>query len=323
MRELSFTEAIREALQEEMRRDSSVYVIGLDVGIRAGVPKVTTGLEEEFGSDRLINTPIAEGIIAGSSVGAALMGMRPVAEVIVADFLSATMEAMFTNASKARYVSDGEAKVPMVLRVRVGGAGQYTASVEAWFVHVPGIKVVMPSTPYDAKGLLKSSIRDDNPVVFFEHGSLHQDSRGPVPEEEYTIPLGVADIKREGSDVTIVATAKMVHEALAAAEELAGESISLEVVDLRCPYPIDKRMILNSVKKTGRLIVTHQAWKTAGIGAEISTIVAEEAFSALKAPIVRVATPDVPVPFNYPLQRLILPTKDSIIAAVKEVLSPS
>ncbi|MDP3878683.1 MAG: alpha-ketoacid dehydrogenase subunit beta [Dehalococcoidales bacterium] len=321
MRELSFTEAIREALREEMRRDPRVYVIGLDAGIRPGVSKVTTGFEEEFGSDRVISAPIAEGIIAGSSVGAALMGMRPVAELLVADFMSAAMEPMFTSASRARYVSDGGAKVPLVLRTRVGGVGQYVASVEAWFVHIPGLKVVMPSTPYDAKGLLKSSIRDDNPVIFFEHGSLHQDMKGPVPEEEYTIPLGVADIKRTGSDVTVVAAAKMVHEALAAAEELAQESISVEVLDLRSLYPIDKTMLLNSVRKTGRLIVAHQAWKTAGIGAEISAIVAEEALGALKAPVARVATPDVPVPTAYPLQRLVLPGKDDISSAVRKVMA--
>ncbi|MBI4187897.1 MAG: alpha-ketoacid dehydrogenase subunit beta [Chloroflexi bacterium] len=321
MREISFTEAIREALREEMRRDPSVYVVGLDHGIRAGISKVTTGLEEEFGSDRVINAPIAEGIIAGHTVGAALMGQRPVAEILSADFMSAAMEPMFTNAGRARYVSNGEAKVPLVIRTRVGGVGQYVSSPEAWFVHMPGVKVVFPSTPYDAKGLLKSSIRDDNPVVFFEHGSLHQDAKGPVPEEEYTIPLGVADIKQAGKDVTVVTFAKLVQDALEAAAELAKESISVEVLDLRTLYPIDKAAILNSVKKTGRLVVAHQAWKTCGIGAEITAIVAEEALSSLKAPVVRVAGPDAPIPYNYPLQKLVMPGKDDIVSAVRKVMA--
>ena len=279
---------------------------------------MTTGLLEAFGTDRVINTPISEGLITGASVGAALMGMRPVAEIRFADFFSTPMESMFTVASRARYVSNGEATVPMVLRTCIGGGGQYTASVEAWYAHIPGLKVVIPATPYDAKGLLKSAIRDDNPVVFFEHESLYEDLEGPVPEEEYTIPLGAGDIKREGSDVTVVAVGAMVHDALAAAEELAGESISLEVVDLRSVYPIDRSMILNSVRKTGRLIVVHQAWKTAGIGAEISAIVAEEAGLVLKAPLVRVTSPDVHVPFSYPLQRLVLPSKDDVVHAVKQ-----
>ncbi len=321
MREITFREALREALREEMRRDPNVYVVGIDVGIRPGTSKVSTGLAEEFGADRFVNTPIAEGIIVGSSVGAALMGMRPVTELLFGDLLTAAMEAMVTVASRARYASGGEAKVPMVLRAPFSISGTYMSNFEAWFVHIPGLKVVMPSTPYDAKGLLKSAIRDDNPVVFFEHQNFHRNLKGPVPEEEYTIPLGVADIKREGSDVTIVATARMVHEALAAAEELAGESISLEIVDLRSLYPIDKAMILNSVKKTGRLIVAHEAWKTAGIGAEISAIVTEEAFSALKAPIIRVASPDVHLPYIAPLQKLLLPTKDDIISAVKKIVS--
>ncbi|MDP3878705.1 MAG: alpha-ketoacid dehydrogenase subunit beta [Dehalococcoidales bacterium] len=321
MREISFTEAIREALREEMRRDSDVFVIGIDVGLRPGTTKVTTGLAEEFGTDRLINTPIAEGIISGAAVGAALMGMRPVAEIMFADFVMAIMEPMVTVAARARYITDGGASVPMVVRTPFSLGGAYMSNFEAWFVHVPGIKVVMPSTPYDAKGLLKSAIRDDNPVVFYEHQDFHRELKGPVPEEEYTIPLGVGDIKREGTDVTVVATGKMVHEALAAAEELAKESISVEVVDPRSLYPIDKNMILGSVRKTGRLVVAHEACKTGGIGAEISAIVSEEVFPSLKAPIARVANPDVHVPYIIPLQKLVVPSKDDIIESVRKVMS--
>jgi len=321
MRKINFREALNEALQEEMRRDSAVFVMGEDVATPPGETRVNTGLREEFGADRVINTPISEGMITGTSAGAAIMGMRPVSEIRFADFLSTPLEAIFSVASRVSYVSDGEAKAPMVLRTCIGRGGMYRASVEAWYAHVPGVKVVIPSTPYDAKGLLKSAIRDDNPVIFFEHEDFYEDLIGPVPEEEYTIPLGVADIKREGSDATIVAIGTMVHEALAAAEELAGESINLEVVDLCSASPIDKTMILDSVRKTGRLIIAHHAWKTAGIGAEISAIVAEEAMPALKAPIIRVASLDVHAPFSYALQRHVLPSRENIINAVKDSLS--
>ena len=321
MRELTFAEAIHEALVEEMRRDPDVFLIGEEIGAHVRPPSVTAGLWGEFGGDRVIDAPISEAIIAGSAVGAAFAGMRPIVDLLVADFMVDAMDVIVHQAAKGRYVSDGEAKVPMVVRASFGHGREDMANFEAWFVHVPGLKVVMPSTPYDAKGLLKSAIRDDNPVMFFEHGSFGRGLSGPVPEEEYTVPLGVGDIKREGSDVTIVATARMVHEALAAAEELTQEAIGLEVVDLRSLYPIDKTIVLDSVNKTGRLVVVHQAWKTGGVGAEISAIVAEEAFSSLKAPIARVAALDVPVPFNPALQAIALPSKDDIVNAVRNVLS--
>ena len=320
MRELTYSEAINEALREEMFRDSTVYIIGEDVGIYAMAHKASAGLYAEFGGDRVIDTPIAEAMIVGTSVGAALAGMRPVADLGIADFMLDGMDVLVNYAARARYCSDGEVKVPIVIRASFGAGGEMDLNLEAWFMHVPGLKVVMPSTPYDAKGLLKSAIRDDNPVIFFDHGTLYRELKGLVPKEEFTIPLGVADIKREGDDVTIVATAKMVHEALAAAEDLAKESISLEVVDLRSIYPIDMTMVLNSVNKTGRLVIAHQAWKTGGIGAEISAVVAEEAFSSLKAPITRVAHPDVPTPAGYTLENVFYVGANEIINAVHELI---
>lgn len=320
MREITFGEAIREALREEMLRDPTVYIIGEDVGINARPSRVSAGFYQEFGSDRVIDSPIAEGAIIGTSVGAALAGMRPVADLMQLDFMLDGMDVLVTHASRARYSSDGEVKVPMVIRATFGSGVEAFMNLEAWFMHVPGLKVVMPATPYDAKGLLKSAIRDDNPVIFLEHGSFGRELKGLVPEEEYTIPLGTADIKREGSDVTIVATARMVHEALAAAEELTKESISLEVVDLRSVSPIDKITILDSVKKTGRLIVAHDAWKTGGVGAEISAIVCEETLSSLKAPIARVAGLDVPMPAHPALRAMALPSRADIVDAAKKMM---
>jgi pyruvate/2-oxoglutarate/acetoin dehydrogenase E1 component len=319
MREITFNEAIREALREEMRRDSNVYIVGEDVGVNAR-NKLSATLLQEFGTDRIIDTPIAESVIIGSSVGAALAGMRPVVDIGWTDFMLDGMDALITQASRARYSSDGEAKVPMVIRAGYAFGLEAMMHLEAWFMHTPGLKVVIPSNPHDAKGLLKSAIRDDNPVIFLEHGSFGNQLKGPVPEGEYTVPIGLAEIKRKGTDITVVATGKMVHEALAAAEELVKESISLEVVDLRTVAPMDKATILESVKKTGRLIVAHEAVKTGGMGAEIGATVAEEAFSSLKAPIARVAAFDVPPPFNRGLRNMTLPTKLDIIDAAKNIM---
>ena len=332
MREVNYGEAIREGLREEMRRDEDVILLGVDVGSFEGINRMTTGFSEEFGSERVINTPISEGIITGASVGAAMMGLRPVAEIYNVQHFSAAVEGMATLGGRVHYASAGNASVPMVLRAPFRNGGDGNDSYESWFAHIPGVKVVMPTTPHDAKGLIKSSIRDNNPVLFLEHALLHPpfyldelfyEHKGPVPEEEYTIPLGVADVKREGSDVTIVATGMMVHYALAAAEALAGDSISPEVIDPRTIKPLDKKTILDSVKKTGRLVIAHEAWKTLGIGAEIAAIVAEdqEALSALKAPVVRVANPDVHIPFSPDKWKFVLPNEKDIVNAVKEVTS--
>ncbi len=324
-REITYAEAIREALRQEMRRDERVFLIGEDIGIYGGAFGVTYGLLEEFGEERVRDTPISEQTIAGAAIGAALIGMRPVAEIMFMDFVTLAMEQMVNQAAKLRFMFGGKAKVPMVLRTPAGSgtgaAAQHSQSLEAWFVHVPGLKVVMPSTPYDAKGLLISAIRDDNPVIFVEHKLLYK-TKGPVPEEEYTIPLGVADVKREGSDVTIVATSIMVRRALAAAEKLAQEGIEAEVIDPRTLKPLDTETIISSVMKTGRALIVHEAPKTCGFGAEVSARITEgEAFFYLDAPVRRLAGMDVPIPYNPKLERGVVPQEEDIIKAVRELVS--
>jgi len=324
VRQLTVREAIREALREEMLRDETVYICGEDVGQFGGCFGVTQGLFEEFGEDRVRDTPISETAIVGSAVGAAATGMRPVPEIMFMDFITVCMDQLVNQAAKMRYMFGGKAKMPITLRTPVGAgiaaAAQHSQSLEAWFTHVPGLKVVMPSTPADHKGLLKASIRDDNPVIFVEHKVLY-DMKGPVPEDEdYVIPLGKGDIKRQGEDVTIVATSMMVYKALAAAEELAKEGISVEVVDPRTLVPLDKDIILSSVEKTGRLVIVHEAVKTSGFGAEIAAVVAEEGFDYLDAPIKRVAAQDVPIPFNPGQEQFVIPNEKDIIAAVKEIV---
>ena len=324
MKEMTYAEAVREALRQEMIRDDSVFLIGEDVGRYGGAFGVSYGLVDEFGEDRVRDTPISEAGIMGAATGAALMGMRPVAEIMFMDFTTIAMDQLVNQAAKLRFMFGGKAKVPLVLRTPggsgTGAAAHHSQSLEAWFVHVPGLKVVMPSTPYDAKGLLVASIRDDNPVIFVEHKLLYK-TKGPVPEEEYTIPLGTADVKRTGRDLTIVATSIMVPRALDAAETLAGEGIDVEVVDPRTLKPLDEETIFSSVIKTGRVLIAHEACKTGGAGAEIAARIAEsEAFDYLDAPIKRLAGLDIPVPYNRNLERRMVPQVEDIVAAARELV---
>lgn len=325
MRELTYAEAIREALRQEMARDDSVFLLGEDVGTYGGAFGVSYGLIDEFGEERVRDTPISEAGIMGAATGAALVGMRPVAEIMFMDFTTIAMDQLVNQAAKLRFMFGGKAKVPLVLRTPAGSgtgaAAHHSQSFEAWFIHVPGLKVVMPSTPYDVKGLLLASIRDDNPVVFVEHKLLYK-TRGPVPEEEYTIPLGVADVKRPGKDVTIVATSIMIPRALEAAEALAEEGIDAEVVDPRTLKPFDAETVVTSVMKTGKVLIVHEACKTGGVGAEIaSRIMESEAFDYLEAPITRLAGLDIPVPYNRTLERHRVPQVEDILAAVKALIA--
>jgi pyruvate dehydrogenase E1 component beta subunit len=324
VRKITYREALREALREEMRRDQSVFLLGEDIGkYWGGAFKVTDGLAQEFGDERVRDTPISESAIIGVAVGAAITGMRPVAEIMFGDLVALAMDQIANQAAKLRYMFGGQAKVPLVIRTPFGGgvniAAHHSQSLEAWFMHVPGLYVAVPSTPYDAKGLLKTAIRGKNPVIFCEHKLLYP-VEGEVPEEGYTIPFGVADVKREGEDVTIVATLYMVHRALKAAEELEAEGVSVEVVDPRTLTPLDKNAIIASVKKTGRLVVVSEDCKTAGVSAEIAAIVAEEAIDYLDAPVKRVAEPDTPIPFSPPLEKYVIPDEKAIIRAVKEIV---
>jgi len=320
---MNYLEAIRDALRLEMERDPNVYIVGEDVGTYGNVFGVTKGLMDQFGKKRVRDTPITESAIVGSSVGAAACGLRPVAEIMYIDFIGVALDQLYNQAAKMRYMFGGKIKIPMVLRSACGagrgGAAQHSQSLESWFMHVPGLKVVMPSTPADVKGLLISSIRDDNPVVFLEHKLLYN-TKGEVPEGDYTIPLGKGDIKRPGEDVTIVATARMVQHALSAAEKLSEEGISAEVVDPRTLSPLDEDIILDSVKKTHRLVIVHEEVKFAGSGAEIAAMVAEKAFDYLDGPILRVAAPFSPVPFSPTLEEKFIPNEQNILEAVKEVL---
>ncbi len=323
MRELSYAEAIREALRQEMRRDERVFIIGEDVGVYGGAFGVTLGLVEEFGEERVIDTPISELGIAGAITGAALTGMRPVGEIMFMDFTTLAAEQLVNQAAKIRFMFGGKAKVPFVLRTPAGSgtgaAAQHSQSLENWFVHVPGLKVVMPSTPYDVKGLLLASIRDDNPVIFVEHKLLYK-TKGPVPEESYTIPLGTAEVKREGRDLTIVATSIMVKRSLNAAEQLAQEGIEAEVVDPRTLKPLDEETIIRSVMKTSRALIVHEACKTGGYGGELAAVVAgSEAFDYLDAPIVRLAGRDMPIPYNRTLEYHTVPQVETIVEAARRL----
>jgi pyruvate/2-oxoglutarate/acetoin dehydrogenase E1 component len=325
-RRLTFAEAVREALAEEMRRDGTVIVIGEDVAEAGTVFKVFAGLVDEFGPERVIDSPISEAGIAGIGVGAAMTGMRPLIDVMFGDFTTLAMDQLVNQAAKIHYMSGGKLRVPMVLRTTLGAGGrlaaQHSQSLHAWASHVPGLKVALPSTPYDAKGLLKSAIRDESPVVFFEDKLTYALS-GPVPEEEYTIPLGVADVKREGEDVTVVATSSMVHVALEAAELLAGSGISAEVVDPRSTRPLDRATIVGSVRKTGRAIVVDEGCRLYGVTAEIAAAIAEEAFFDLDAPVRRVAALDVPVPFSPVLEDLTVPSVAALVETAEELCRPT
>lgn len=323
MREISYAQAINEGIKQCMQEDDSVFLLGEDIGPYGGVFQVTADLYKEFGKDRVIDTPISEAGFIGASVGAALTGMRPVAEIMFIDFTTCCMDMIINQMAKMHYMFGGRGKVPMVLRTNIGAgrgtAAQHSQSFHSIFMHIPGLRVVTPSTPYDAKGLIVESIRSDDPVIFVEHKKLYVD-KGPVPEEIYSIPFGKADIKREGKDITIVATHALVKYALNVAEEVAKEGIDLEVIDVMTLNPLDKETILASVRKTGRLLVADEDHKTCGAGAEISAIVAEEGIFHLKAPIVRVCSPDTPVPFSPPLEQTFIPTEKDLTPAVKQLM---
>ena len=320
MRQISYAQAIREALREEMRRDSAVFVFGEDVGIMGGVFGVTGDLVQEFGEMRVRDTPISESAIVGCAVGAALTGMRPVAELMNIDFIGVGMDQVANQAAKMRYMFGGKARLPMVIRAPEGAgrsaAAQHSQCLEAWFLHVPGILVAMPATPYDAKGLLKTAIRGEDPVLFVEHKFLYR-VLGPVPEEEYTVPLGAAAVRRQGTDVTVVALSIMVSKALTVAEQLAKEGISVEVIDPRTLKPLDMETIRASVEKTHRAVVVHEACKTGGPGAEIAALIMEQAFDYLDAPVSRVASWDTPVPFSPVLEQEVVPDEARIAAAIR------
>lgn len=323
MATMTFAQALNNAHKLEMQRDPNIYVAGEDVGVYGGIFGVTGGLLDQFGDKRVRDTPITESAIIGTAVGAAAAGLRPVIELMFVDFIGVALDQLYNQAAKMKYMFGGKAKLPITLRTTcgagMGAAAQHSQCLEAWFMHIPGLKVAMPSTPYDAKGLLISAIRDDNPVVFLEHKMLYG-TQGEVSEESYTIPLGKADVKREGKDITVVATAMMVGRALSAAEKLAGNGISLEVVDPRTLSPLDEETILNSIKKTHRLLIVHEEVKFAGSGAEIAAMAAEKAFDYLDAPIVRVAAPFTPVPFSPPLEQEFIPSEEKIIQAAKKMM---
>ena len=323
MRTLRGNQALCEALAQEMAGDERVFVFGEDVARHGGVFRVTEGLLGRFGPTRVFDTPISESGIVGLAVGAALLGMRPVVEIQFTDVVTIAMDQIVNSAAKARYVHNGAMHAPLVVRIVNLGKGTVYSSqaLEAWFVHVPGLKVVTPANPYDAKGLLISAIRDPDPVIFIEHKSLYG-MRGPVPEEPYTIPFGRAEVRRQGADATVVAWSAAVALVEEAAEELAGEGVEVEVIDLRTLIPFDKDSVLNSVRKTGRLVLVQEAVRRGGVGAEIAAAVVEsEAFGYLQAPIVRVANPGVPVPHSAALHRFAFPHKDDVIAAVRRVVS--
>ncbi len=321
-RELTLGEAVREALAEEMRRDPRVFICGEDIAEAGTVYKVLTGLVEEFGVERVLDTPISEAGFTGMAVGAAMTGMRPVVDIMFGDFSTLVMDQMVNQAAKVHYMSGGKWKVPMVMRATMGAsrrsAAQHSQSLHAWFCHIPGLKVAMPSTPYDAKGLMKTAIRDDNPVVFFEDKMMYR-LKGPVPAEDYTIPFGVADVKREGSDITIVATSSMVQVALGAAKLLEAQGISAEVIDPRTVWPLDEKTLIDSAKKTSRVIVVDEGYARYGVTAEIASVIAEGAFFDLEAPVKRIGAMHVPVPFSPPLEDATVPTEQSVFEAAKKL----
>jgi pyruvate dehydrogenase E1 component beta subunit len=323
MPEQTFLDAIRFGLAEEMRRDSTVYVFGEDVAL-GGPFGVTKGLAEEFGANRMVNTPISEGTVMGLAIGAATAGLRPVVEIMFIDFITLAMDQLVNHAAKLHYMSGGQLKIPLTVRVQCGISGamgaHHSQSLEAWFAHVPGLKVVLPSNPADAKGLLKTAIRDDNPVVFIEHRGLYW-SKGEVSDADLTTPIGVAKVLRPGDQVTIVALANMVGPALAAADELAAAGIAAEVIDPRSVSPLDVDTIAASVKKTGRLIVVHEAVEQGGIGAEIVARLQQEVFYYLDSPILRVAAPFAPVPAGPTLEKEFLPGKERIVEAARRTIS--
>lgn len=323
MREISFSQATLEAMQEEMRRDPTVFILGEDIARQGGIFGQFKGLPDEFGTQRVIDTPISETALVGAGLGAALTGCRPVIDMHFADFLGVAMDEVFNQIAKVRYMFGGQTTVPLVLRAPDGvvrsAAAQHSQSVEAWFLHIPGLKVVIPSNPEDAKGLLKAAIREENPVLYFENKDLFRQT-GPVPEGEYLTPIGKAKVCREGSDITIITYSIMVGKSLQAAELLAEKGISAEVLDLRTIAPYDREMILESVRKTKRVMVVHEAPKIGGVGAEIAAMIAEEAIEHLDAPIIRIGLKHVPVPFSPPLERFVVPQVEEIVRAAEGVV---
>jgi pyruvate/2-oxoglutarate/acetoin dehydrogenase E1 component len=327
MREITYAQAIQEAMSEEMRKDDSIIFLGEDIGIYGGAFGVSRGMFEEFGPERVLDTPISELAITGAAAGAAMTGLRPIVEIMFSDFITLAMEPLVNQAAKTRFQFGGQGMVPMVLRAPggsgTGAAAQHSQSIEAWLVHVPGLKVVIPSTPYDAKGLLKAAIRDNNPVVFLEQKLLYR-VKGPVPEvgDDYIIPLGVADVKREGKDLTIITYGRMVGRCLSVAEKFAtSKEADIEVIDIRTLNPLDKETLINSAKKTGRVLVVHEACQTGGYGGElVSTIVESDAFFYLDAPVKRLGGLDVPIPYNPNLEAQVVPTEEKISASIRELL---
>jgi len=322
VRELTMGQAVKEALAEEMRRDPLVVVMGEDVAEAGTAFKVLTGLVEEFGKDRVIDTPISEPGFTGIGVGAAMTGLRPVVDIMFGDFMTLIMDQVVNQAAKVHYMSGGKWKVPMVIRTTMGGgrrsAAQHSQSLHAWPSHIPGLKVAIPSTPYDAKGLMKTAIRDDNPVVIFEDKMMYT-LKGPVPTEEYTIPFGVADIKRPGRDITIVATSSMVQVSLAAAKKLEEIGISAEVIDPRTTWPLDEKTLIESVKKTSRAIVVDEGYYRYGVTAELASVIAAGAFYNLDKPVKRLGATHVPIPFSPPLEDATIPTADLVFETAREM----
>jgi pyruvate dehydrogenase E1 component beta subunit len=319
-REITFGQAIREAIAEEMARDESIFLIGEDVAAAGSVFKVLVGLLDDFGPDRVIDSPISEAGIAGIGVGAAITGMRPIVDIMFGDFTTLVMDQLINQAAKTHYMSGGKLKVPMVLRTTLGAsrrsAAQHSQSLHALFSHIPGLKVAMPATPYDAKGLMKSAIRDDNPVVVFEDKMLYQE-KGPVPEAEYTLPLGQADVKRTGEDITIVATSSMVYVALEAADKLDSIGISAELIDPRTTNPLDTETLVQSAQKTSRALVLDEGYRQYGVTGEIASVIADGAFYYLDAPVKRIGAMNVPVPFSPAMEDLTIPSSDYVVETAK------
>jgi len=319
MAEIMYRDALNQALTEEMRRDPTVFTMGEGIALRGGSYKVTLNLLEEFGPDRVIDTPLAEATFTGAGIGAALVGMRPVVEILFVDFMGLVMDQVMNQAAKYKFMSGDQGSVPLVIRSQCGAgnglAGQHSQSLEALFYHIPGLKVVMPATPYDAKGLLKSSIRDDEPVIFLEHKLLYM-TKGDVPVREYLVPLGKADIKREGRDLTIVTYSYTTLKCLEAAEIAAKQGISVEVVDLRTLNPLDKELILESVRKTGKALVVHEAIKRGGIGGDIAALIMEEAYDDLDGPVIRLAGRNTTIPYNLNIEKVCVPSVEEIVATI-------
>ena len=323
MAQISYRDALNQALREEMRRDPNVFIVGEEVGEYGGAYKVTQGLLEEFGAERVVDTPISEEAIAGTGIGSAMIGLRPVVEMMTINFALLAMDQIVNHAAKLHYMSGGQVSIPMVVRAAQAAGlqlgAQHSQNLEPWFAHVPGLKVIAPGTPADAKGLLKSAIRDNNPVIFLEHEAIYG-SKGEVPEDEYLTPIGAADVKRTGSDVTLITYARMLQYCTKAADQLASEGIEAEIVDVRTLRPLDTDTIINSVKKTHRAIVVEEDWKSVGMGAEFAARIVENAFDYLDAPVMRLSLAETPMPYSKPLEQMAIPSVDDIIRAARQIV---